>query len=66
MPIYKYHCDNCGFEQEQFLREDKESVSSTCKRCLRTTILKQIRDNSIEYRESGYTQGTVKHEQTEV
>lgn len=65
MPIYKYQCDNCGFEQEQFLHTDKDEVSITCKRCLRSTIAVQVRDNNVEYREQGYVQGTVKHEETE-
>ena len=66
MPIYKYQCDSCGFEQEQFLRADKDSVQITCKRCLKQTIAKQVRDKSLEYHEQGYVQGTTKHEEAGV
>lgn len=63
MPIYKYHCDNCNHEMEQFLRTDKDSVPIACKRCARMTIAEQQRDNEVEYKETGYVQGTVKHDE---
>jgi putative FmdB family regulatory protein len=65
MPIYLYHCENCGFEQEQFLREDKESLKMKCKRCLKVTIAHQQRDDAVETRETDYYAGTVRHDDAE-
>ena len=64
MPIYKYTCDNCGHEMEQFLHDDKESVSMVCKRCNKKTIATQVRDQEVEYHKTGYVDGTIKHEET--
>lgn len=66
MPVYKYRCDNCGFEQEQFLHADKTSVPMTCKRCQRKTIAYQDNDPNIEYREKDDVQGVLRHEETGV
>lgn len=65
MPIFTYRCDNCGFEQEQFLKSDSESLPMTCKRCLRQTIARQTRDNAVEYKQNGDIVGTLRHEEIE-
>jgi putative FmdB family regulatory protein len=63
MPIYKYICDNCGFDQEQFLNADKEQITTECKRCHHTTIMTQQRDNAAEVLQNGYVQGVVRHDE---
>lgn len=64
MPIYKYHCENCEFEQEQFLNLENESITLICQRCLRQTIGRQERNNAVEYHKNGDIIGTVNHEET--
>ena len=63
MPIYHYSCENCQFEQEQFLNADKDTLLLTCKRCHRQVLARQRRDDSVEYRKKDYVVGTVKHEE---
>ena len=62
MPLYTGHCDNCGFDPEQFLRKDSETTTLICARCNRQVTVRQVRDNSIEYKEKDFVVGILNHE----
>lgn len=50
MPIYRY-AHSCGFEQQLFLKIDKEYVTIPCYRCGRQVTAKQIRDKSVDVKQ---------------
>lgn len=52
MPVYKLdHTSDCGFSQNFFLKEDKETVITPCLRCGRDVSCRQIRDKRLVARE---------------
>lgn len=61
MPVYKY-THECGYEHEQFLKQDKAEVLLKCGRCNRDVIARQLRDKSITYAENNHVGGILRHE----
>lgn len=62
MPVYKYAHD-CGYEHEQFLKQDKQTVLLKCLRCGRDVTARQIRDNSVKFAEKDHVVGVIHNEQ---
>lgn len=61
MPVYKLQHD-CGFEQEFFLHEDKETIIVPCQRCRRNVTARQVRDKSLKFGEADGVIGVLKKE----
>lgn len=62
MPVYIYKHDWCGFEQQIFLKIDKENVTIPCYRCGRAVTARQQRDKSIKVGEADGQVGILRHD----
>jgi hypothetical protein len=61
MPFYRYK-HSCGYEGDQFLTQDKESVVLNCARCGLGTTAHQVRDKSIKVHEKDEVRGVFRNE----
>lgn len=61
MAFYRYLHD-CGFENTQFLKEDKESVVLKCLRCGRGVTARQVRDKTAVVNENNEVKGVFQRE----
>lgn len=64
MPFYRYE-HNCGFQNTQFLKVDKESVVLQCLRCGRGVSARQVRDKTVVVKENNETRGVFRHDNTD-
>lgn len=62
MPQYHYNHEQCGMEQDFFLRESVETKQVNCYRCGLLVTARQVRDNSVQSAEADGTIGLIKHE----
>lgn len=60
MAFYRYKHD-CGFENTQFLKADKESIVMNCLRCGRGVSARQVRDKTIEVKEKNEVRGVFRN-----
>ena len=61
MPVYRYKHD-CGFEHDQFLQSDKDSVIMKCLRCGRNVTARQVRDKTAFFATKDEVTGVLRHE----
>lgn len=61
MPVYRYKC-SCGYEHDQFLRSDRDSIILKCERCSNNISARQVRDNSAKLVEKDEVVGVLRHE----
>lgn len=61
MPIYRYK-HSCGYEHDQFLKADKDSVLLTCERCGGGVTARQVRDNTVKFAEKNDVVGILRDE----
>lgn len=60
MPAYRYSHD-CGFKQDLWLDEDKETLIVICYRCGNNVRARQVRDKSIEKGEADGVIGIIRN-----
>lgn len=61
MPVYRFKHD-CGYEHDQFLKADKESVVLKCPRCGRQVSARQVRDKTSTFASNNEVTGVLQHE----
>lgn len=61
MPIYRYK-HSCGYEHDQFLAQDKETVVLTCLRCLKGVTARQVRDKHAVINENNEVHGVFRRD----
>lgn len=62
MPIYVYHHDQCGMDQEFHLDKDVESVVVDCYRCGYKVTARQRREHGVFKGEADGLQGYLREE----
>ena len=53
MPLYEYHCKNCG-EQTELLQKLSDTPEKTCPACHKDTLEKQISSSNFQLKGSGW------------
>lgn len=61
MPVYRFKHD-CGYEGDQFLKQDKDTVVLKCPRCNRGVTARQVRDKTTVVKENNEVKGVFRHE----
>lgn len=61
MPVYRYK-HTCGYEHDQFLREDKDSIVLNCLRCGRGVTARQVRDKHTVINENNEVHGVFRRD----
>jgi predicted nucleic acid-binding Zn ribbon protein len=61
MPVYRYKHD-CGYEHDQFLNTDKDTILLKCERCGSNVSARQVRDRKAIIAENNEVKGILRHE----
>lgn len=64
MPIYRYE-HKCGYNGDQFLKQDKESIVLPCARCGQNVTARQVRDKTTVINENNEVRGIFRHDNTQ-
>ena len=61
MPVYRYNC-SCGYNHDQFLKQDVQTKVMVCLRCGRGITARQVRDNTAVIAENNEVHGVLKYD----
>ncbi|HLB56689.1 MAG TPA: zinc ribbon domain-containing protein [Coxiellaceae bacterium] len=53
MPLYEYHCKNCG-ENIELLQKHSDAPEKTCPHCHKDTLQKQISAGNFQLKGTGW------------